>query len=182
MHCWKCVFGTSFAKECSVGVGDGLGCWWGLTSSGEMHSEGESIGNPLPSASCNSNGVAFGPDEEIDIVLDMERGTMRFFRDGLHIQGADIFDVPTKDSRMAPLHLVAGITGARGASVRLSASDRLAWTRASGRCQLHWIPEGSGYQPADTEAQRAPRRRSSERRSTSTPRALLRRGWDRALA
>jgi hypothetical protein len=102
------------------------GGWWGLldTFIGSVY-EGEGIKGAegmrgltkyLPASSRNSENQAFGSGDRIGFTIDMDRGTMNFFRNGKLLEGAQIENMPMLEEEF----YVVGCPYDNGATLKIS--------------------------------------------------------------
>jgi hypothetical protein len=78
--------------------------WWGLEDDGTIFA-GDTTHNPIPTHAKNRYGRAYGEGDVVGLEVDMNEGTMRFYRNGQLVEGGDISGLPTGGSER--LHLVA---------------------------------------------------------------------------
>jgi hypothetical protein len=97
----------------------GSNAWWGLEDDEDIMIAGEES-RRVPELSKNKHGQAFGAGDRIGFAINMDKGTMDFFRNGHLIEGASIAGLPTDEQ----LHLVASLYN-NGASVKLTVPDAL---------------------------------------------------------
>ena len=95
-----------------------LGWVWGMRA-GRSQSDGQT--QNLENKDVNKHGRTFGSGDRIGFELDTANGVMRFFRNDVHIKGADIFYVPMGDD--SPLYAVATLRQ-EGSSVELRQPQR----------------------------------------------------------
>jgi hypothetical protein len=102
------------------------GGWWGLldTYIGSVY-EGEGIkGAPtlvtkyIPASARNDHGQAFGSGDRIGFAIDMDNGTMNFFRNGKLLPGATIEDLPITEEEF----YVVGCPYDNGATLKIMAA------------------------------------------------------------
>merc|ERR1712070_348749 len=85
-------------EEDVYSIGNGVymgGVWWGISDTGGIWAGQQGLVGQLPKDSMNSYGVAFGCGDRIGCAIDMDGGTMEFFRNGDVISGAKLLDIPT---------------------------------------------------------------------------------------
>jgi hypothetical protein len=80
--------------------------WWGVEDGRRVYEGSRGLTKRVPGTACNSFKVLFGVRDRIGFAIDMDQGSMQFFRNGELVEEAAIKGLPTQD-RLVPLYVVA---------------------------------------------------------------------------
>jgi hypothetical protein len=103
--------------------------WWGVEDGGEVYEGACGKTREETDAhadSLNANGRLFGSSDKICFAIDMDKGTMQFYRNGKALKGTKITGVPIDK----PLYLFATPLDP-GATVRIALPDAVEYAQQS---------------------------------------------------